>query len=343
MKIAEIAPPWIALPPTGYGGIELVVSLLASGLQERGHSVSLFAADGSHSEADVISPLPPAGTELIGDPWFEAYHAVVAHLRADEFDIVHDHTFLGPALAAMRDGVPPVVHTLHGPWDERARGYYDLVHDGTHLVAISSSQRAANGSVRYAATIPNGIDVDQYPLGEGPRDDFLVYIGRSNADKAPERAVEVAHRSGRPIKLIVKRAEPAEQEHWERHVEPRLDGTEEILDDVDHETKVDLLQRGHAFVFPIQWEEPFGLVMIEAMACGMPVVAAPRGAASEIVVDGETGYLREDLDEIADAVAKADQISPQACRGRVEEHFSAEAMVSRYDDLFKRIDRRQQK
>src|SRR5215211_3532082 len=137
MKIAEVAPPWIAVPPEGYGGIELVVDLLASGLQERGHDVALFAPKGSSSEAEVVSPLPPAGAASIGDRWFEAHHALLAHLHAGEFDVVHDHTFLGPALAVMRDGDPPVTHTLHGPWDERARMYYELVHDQVHLVAIS--------------------------------------------------------------------------------------------------------------------------------------------------------------------------------------------------------------
>jgi len=337
MKIAQIAPPWIEVPPEGYGGIELVVSLLADGLEQRGHNVTLFAAAGSRSRAEVVSPLAPTGTEAIGDQWAETYHALFAHLSADEFDIIHDHTFMGSALATMRDGSPPVVHTLHGPWVDQARLYYDLLDEHIHLVAISGSQRQGNGGIRYAATIPNGIDLDQYPLADDEREEFLVYIGRSNSDKAPDLAVELAHKCGLPIKLIVKRAEAAEQEHWEQHVEPLLDGSEEVLDEVDHQRKVDLLQRGRAFVFPIRWQEPFGLVMIEAMACGMPVVATPRGAAAEIVTDGETGFLHEDLDGLAAAIGRCSEISPHACRARVERQFSAEAMVTAYERLFEAI------
>ena len=337
MRIAEIAPPWIEVPPQGYGGIELVVDLLTTGLHARGHDVTLFAPEGSLSDADVVSPLPAAGASSIGDPWFEAYHVLVAYRAVEQFDLVHDHTFLGPALAAtLRDG-PPVVHTLHGPWEGRARSYYQLLHDQIHLVAISATQRSANSSVHYAGTIPNGIDLRSYPLGEGRREDFLVYIGRSNADKAPELAVELAHRANLPLKLVVKCNEDAEREHWKREVEPRLNGSEEVLAEISHDEKVDLLQRGRAFVFPIRWDEPFGLVMVEAMACGMPVLATPRGAARDLVVDGETGFLRDDLDELAAMTAAVDDIRPQDCRAHVERHFSADAMATAYEELFERV------
>src|SRR5215211_330827 len=312
MRIAEVAPPWIPVPPEGYGGIELIVDLLARGLQARGHEVTLFAPEGSKSPAEVISPLPAAGSGSIGDRWHEAYHSLSAYQQADEFDLIHDHTFLGPALAQMSHLT--TVHTLHGPWDSASRAYYELLHERIHLVAISETQRRANPDVRYAATIPNGIDLERYPLYEGEREDFLVYIGRANHEKAPELAVELAHRAGLPLKLVVKRSEPAEEEHWSRAVEPLLDGSEEILEEVDHEAKIDLLQRGRAFIFPIQWEEPFGLVMIEALAAGMPVVATPRGAAPEIVVDGETGFLSDDLDELVSAIESIERISPHACR-----------------------------
>jgi glycosyltransferase involved in cell wall biosynthesis len=186
----------------------------------------------------------------------------------------------------------------------------------------------------YAATIPNGIDLGRYPLHEGDRDDFLLYIGRANEEKAPELAVELAHRAGLPLKLVVKRAEPAEQRHWEEEVEPRLSEEDEALDEIGHDEKVELLQRGRAFVFPIRWEEPFGLVMVEALACGMPVVATPCGAATEIVADGVTGFLRPDLDDLVDCVKCAKTISPLDCRARAERHFSAGTMVDRYLDLF---------
>jgi glycosyltransferase involved in cell wall biosynthesis len=231
-------------------------------------------------------------------------------------------------------GQPPVVHTLHGAWTRDASAYYPLVDGVVHLVAISESQRRANGHVRYAATIPNGIELDAYPLGEGPREDFLLYIGRSSPDKAPELALEVAHRAGLPIKMIVKRQTARELEHWNRVVVPLLSDDDEVLDEVTEDEKVDLLRRGRAFVFPIRWEEPFGLVMIEAMACGMPVIATPCGAASEVVRDGETGFIRGDLDQLAATIERTGEISPEACRRRVRERYSAEAMVDGYEHLF---------
>jgi glycosyltransferase involved in cell wall biosynthesis len=340
MRIAEVAPPWIAIPPEGYGGIELIVDVLARGLQARGHDVTLFAPEGSTSPAEVVSPLPPAGASAIGDAWHEAYHAVSAYQRADEFDLIHDHTFLGPALAGMRHGRPTIVHTLHGPWDARTSAYYELVHQRVHLVAISETQRRANDDVRYAAVIPNGIDLDRYPLHDGERDRYLVYIGRANRDKAPELAVELAHRAHLPLRLLVKRAEPAEQRYWNDKVLPRLGPHDEVLDEIGHDEKVELLQRARAFVFPIRWEEPFGLVMIEALACGTPVVATPRGAATDIVENGISGYLCADLSSLASRLQHVEEISPQSCRARVEQHFSADAMLDRYDQLFHALTRK---
>jgi glycosyltransferase involved in cell wall biosynthesis len=337
MRIAEIAPPWFAIPPEGYGGIELVVDALASGLTARGHEVTLFAPEGSRSEAEVISPLYPAGAELIGDPWYEAHHAVTAFLHRDEFEVLHNHTFLGTALAAVLREAPPVVHTLHGAWTPQARRYYDLMNGRFEIVAISASQRRNNEALRYAATIPNGIDLAAYPLGEGQRDDFLVYIGRASADKAPDDAIRLARLAGRPLKLVCKHAEPDEMAYWEEVVEPLLGPDVEAIAEVGYEEKVKLLQTGAAFVFPICWEEPFGLVVVEAMACGMPVVARPRGAVADIVVDGETGFLDHDLDRLAEAVGRVGEFAPEACRARVAEGYSSDAMVTAYEELFVRL------
>jgi glycosyltransferase involved in cell wall biosynthesis len=334
MRIAEIAPPWLTVPPAGYGGIEQVVGILAERLHAGGHRVTLFAPAGSRTQADVVSPLAAAGTTRIDEIWPETHHALVAYLRAAEFDVVHDHTLVGTALATLLGGKPPVVHTLHGVWNRDASRYYPLIDDVVHLVAISESQRRANRHVRYAATIPNGIELDDYPLGDSPREDFLVYIGRSSPDKAPDLALDVAHRAGLPLKMVVKRQTARELEHWDRVVAPLLSDDDEVLDEVTPDEKVDLLRRGRAFVFPIRWEEPFGLVMIEAMACGMPVVATPCGAAAEIVRDGETGFIRGDLDELAATIGRTREISPEACRRRVRERYSAEAMVDGYERLF---------
>ena len=178
--------------------------------------------------------------------------------------------------------------------------------------------------LRYAATVHNGIDLDTYPYRDD-KEDFLVYIGRANPDKGPVQAIEVARRAGLPLAMIVKRNEPFELAYWDEIVAPMLTDDVEVYERVTHEVKADLLARARAMVFPIEWPEPFGLVMIEAMACGTPVVACPRGAATEIVADGVTGFLRSSIEDLAEAVGRVGECSPTACRERVVEQFSAEA------------------
>ena len=258
---------------------------------------------------------------------------MAAYLRAEDFDIVHDHTAHGPGMAALLGDGPPVVHTLHGPWTDAARTYYGSLQHHVELVAISETQRADNPDVKYAGVVPNGIDVDRYPLRE-EKEERLVFMGRCNAEKGPELAVEVARCADLPLTMVVKRAEPHEQRHWDEAVAPRLRGDEEIIEAVDHDEKVDLFGRARGVLMPIQWHEPFGLVMAEAMACGTPVIAQPLGAAREVVADGVSGFLRDGVEAMAEAVAHLSELSPAACRDHVVERFSAEAMVTGYERIF---------
>jgi glycosyltransferase involved in cell wall biosynthesis len=205
-----------------------------------------------------------------------------------------------------------------------------------HLVAISAAQRSDQRAIHYAGTVHNGIDLAAYPLVE-QKDDFLVYIGRANPDKGPTIAIEVARRAGLPLAMIVKRSEPFEKAYWDELVAPILNDEVEVFESVSHETKADLLSRARGMVFPIQWPEPFGLVMVEAMACGTPVVACPAGAAEELVEEGVTGFLRNSIDDLAAAVHQLDRCSPVACRDRVARHFSADAMVSGYERIFAEV------
>jgi glycosyltransferase involved in cell wall biosynthesis len=184
--------------------------------------------------------------------------------------------------------------------------------------------------------VHNGIDVARYPYSEA-KEEFLVYIGRANPDKGPVLAIEVARRAGLPLAMVIKKTEPLERVYWEHTVAPQLDDRVEVYEDVSHEQKVDLLSRAKAMIFPIQWPEPFGLVMVEAMACGTPVVACPAGAAVELVEDGATGFLRDSVDDLVEAVARVDDCPPAACRDRVEQCFSAEVMVRGYERVFERI------
>jgi glycosyltransferase involved in cell wall biosynthesis len=341
VRIAQIAPPWFTVPPAGYGGIELVVALVADGLVERGHDVTLFASGGSRTLATLVSPMPdPPDPVLLGNAWFDVFHAASAYLQiADTFDVVHDHSGItGPALGAIRGGRPPVVHTLHGPWTEPSRQLYGLLDEHVHLVAISAAQRADNPDVRYAGVVHNGIDLDRYPFVE-KKDDYLVYIGRANPDKGPALAIEVARRAGLPLAMVIKKNEPSERVYWDEVIAPMLHDGVEVYEAISHERKVDLLGGARAMVFPIQWPEPFGLVMVEAMACGTPVIACPEGAAVEIVDDGTTGFLRATVDGLVDAVGEAARCSPAACRERVDRNFSAEVMVAGYERVYEAVTR----
>ena len=338
MRIAEIAPVWVPVPPPSYGGIELVVSLLADGLTERGHDVTLFAAPGSKSRARIVSPVKQHRdlADSAADVTDEFVHALPAYRASDEFDVIHDHSGLGPALAAGRPGRPPIVHTLHGPWTDASRRFYAAISPPVNLIAISHAQAADNPDLTYAGVVHNGLDVDAYQWSKD-KEDFVVFLGRCNPEKGPEVAVEVAKRAGVPLVMMVKRSEPFEIEHWEKEVAPRLTGDEEIRFNVGHDEKVDVLSRARATLMPMQWPEPFGLVMIESMACGTPVIATPRGAAPEIVVDGRTGVLAPDVDGMMAALDRVDDLSPGDCREHVLENFSGEALVTKTERILEQV------
>jgi glycosyltransferase involved in cell wall biosynthesis len=335
VRIALVAPGWFPVPPDGYGGIELVVALLADGLVNAGHDVTLFAAAGSRTKAHLVATLAePPDRRLLGNSWYDARNALAAYRQVDDYDVVADHAgVMGPVCGAMLRGRPPVVHTLHGPWTNEARELYALVHHDVHLVAISEAQAAENPAVRYAAIVHNGIDLDSYPY-RAVKDDFLLYIGRATPDKGPAEAIRIARQVGRPLKMILKRNEPHELAYFEHEIRPVLGHDLELFADVPHELKVDLLGRARALLFPIRWPEPFGLVMVEAMACGTPVVTTNWGAAPELVTDGVTGFRRDTSDDIAQSFSYLDELDPAACRTRVEERFSARAMVRGYEDVF---------
>ncbi|MFE4831731.1 glycosyltransferase family 4 protein [Streptomyces sp. NPDC056672] len=334
LRIAVVAPVVLAIPPRGYGGIERVVSLLTEGLVERGHEVTLFASGDSRTSATLASVLDEApgwnGADVRAD---EMYHETAAFLRAGDFDIVSDHSWFGAHLAALAASPTPVVTTLHLPWGDDNRRVHRLAGDRIHRVAISEHQRGGNPDVEWAATIHNGIDLQIHPY-RADKEDFLVFLGRTADEKGPEQAVEVARKSGRHLKMLVKREEPEEIEHWERFVAPVLSGDEEVIENPSHEQKVDILGRAAGLLFPIQWAEPFGLVLAEAMACGTPVIGLARGAVPEVVEDGVTGFVVSSLDEMADAVPRLKRLSPAACRERGERLFSARTMTGRYEKLF---------
>lgn len=338
MRILQVAPPWFEVPPRRYGGTELVVGALADGLVDAGHDVTLLASGGSTTRATLHSVYDRPPREDLGDTLTELLH-VLAVDELGSFDVVHDHTVIGTARLAAR-GTWPVVHTLHGPWTGRSLPAYRRLGQHVALVAISHAQAAGATGVPIAGVVHNGIAVDRYPVGLD-RTDEIVFVGRANPEKGPEEAIEVARRTGRPLAMAIKVNEPDEHDYWNRVLEPGLEGLDvQVVLDATHDEKAAMMARAHVVLVPIQWEEPFGLVMVEAAACGAPVVVYGRGAAPEVVRDGETGVVvppGAGVAGLVTAVEAAADIDPATCRTHAEENFSSARMITGYLDLYERL------
>jgi glycosyltransferase involved in cell wall biosynthesis len=336
LRIAILAPVWFAVPPSGYGGIEWIVSLLSDGLVEAGHDVTLFASGDSRTNAKLESIFDVAPSALIGQAETEIRHALSCLTRADEFDVVNDHS--GPPAAAIAGAVDtPVVHTVHGPLDGLAGKLYDQVAKiapAVGLISISLNQRKPKPDLPWLANVPNALDFSLYPC-KPHRGDYLLFLGRMSADKGAHRAIAVAMEAGLPLKLAGKRNEAAERDYFAEYVKPHLVGGIEYLGEVTHGEKVELLQNARATLFPIDWEEPFGLVMIESMACGTPVIATRRGAVPEVIEHGRSGIIVDDYRAMPLALEDADAIDPWECRRFVEERFAPERMVAEYVDAYR--------
>jgi glycosyltransferase involved in cell wall biosynthesis len=331
VRIAVLAPAWFAVPPRGYGGIEWVVSLLADGLVEAGHDVTLFASGDSRTQAELASVFEQAPSRMIGRTMPELMHALACYERAGDFDVINDHS--GP-LGAVLGGLveTAVVHTLHGPLGGEPGEVYERI---AHLapdvgfVSISLNQRRPRPDLPWVANCPNALDFSLYPC-KPHRGDYLLFLGRMSADKGAHRAIAVAREAGLPLKLAGKKQDPKEVEYFAQYVEPHLVDGIEYLGEVTHGQKVELLQDARVTLFPIDWEEPFGLVMIESMACGTPVIATRRGAVPEVIEHGRSGIVVDHSREMPAALEQADAIDPLECRRYVEERFAPERMVADY-------------
>jgi glycosyltransferase involved in cell wall biosynthesis len=330
-----VAPPWFEIPPTGYGGIEVLCADLVDALVERGHDVLLVGAGDHGTKANFAATGPTADATRLGQGLPEVLHAAAAAQIIDEaeVDVVHDHTAAGPLLAFNRP--QPTVVTAHGPVDGELGEYYRRLAPSVHLVAISDAQRALAPDLPWTATVPNAVDVHRHKF-HADKEDFVLFLGRVSGEKAPDLAIQAARAAGRRLVAVSKCNEPDEIRYFEDKVEPLLGDDVTWLDDPPQDEKLDLLARARCLVFPIQWDEPFGLVMIEAMASGTPVVALRRGAVPEVVVHGVTGFVCDDVDEFPKAIEAAGDLDPVACRDHVSTRFSPARMARGYEREYRR-------
>jgi glycosyltransferase involved in cell wall biosynthesis len=332
LNVAVLSPVWFPVPPSGYGGIEWIVSLLADGLVEAGHDVTLFASGDSHTKAKLSYVYKEAPSQWIGRSHWELNHALACYADADQFDVVNDHTGMaGVALSGLVK--TPVVHTVHGPMDGEPGVMYERLAGlipNLQLISLSINQRRPKPDLPWLANCSNALDLSVYPC-KPHTGDYLLFLGRMSADKGCHRAIAVAMERELPLKIAGKMQEPRERAYFQEFVEPHL-GVHgiEYLGEVSHGKKVELLQDARVTLFPIDWEEPFGLVMIESMACGTPVLATNRGAVPEVIEHGRSGIIVDHYRQMGEALEQADALDPLECRRYVEERFSPERMVDDY-------------
>ena len=358
MKIAHIAPPWLPIPPKNYGGTESVIADLVEEQIAQGHDVTLFAPDDARTSARLVSFFPRSLREE-GVPWsahLKAYYHLeqaVEAVKTSDFDIVHTHLsastdlYLFPLTAPLR---VPHVTTLHSRfpfdhadhWSGDADTFYlNKWADSVPIVTISEHALAeAPSQLRVVGVVYNGILIQQYIPSAKPRGEYLVWLGRFVPEKGPHLACEAAKRAGRPLVLAgtIDRSLQESTRYFHETIEPQIDQQQiRYVGPVNLKQKIDLLSRAYGFLNPIEWEEPFGMVMIEAMALGCPVISFARGAAPELIVHGETGFLVHTVDEMVQCIPRLDQIDRQSIRTYVERNFSARAMANNYAKVYRRL------
>ena len=333
MRIALVSPPWLPVPPTGYGGTETVIDRLARGFATNGHQVVLFATGDSTCPVPTRWAFAEAMTERIGNAAVEIQHVAHAYGEADTFDVVHDHTLVGPILSAQFPDLT-VVTTNHGPFNRELSSLYRSITPRVPVIAISEHHARSATGVPIAAVIRHGLDLAQFPFGSGDGGYFL-YLGRMTPEKGARTAALVARRAGVPLVIAAKSREPAEQAYFEREVRPLLGGNVEFVGEVGGAEKLRLLGGARALLNPITWPEPFGLVMIEAMACGTPVIAYRSGSVPEVVEDGVTGFIVDGEEDAVRAVRELPRLDRRTIRARFEKRFTAVRMAREYEARYR--------
>jgi glycosyltransferase involved in cell wall biosynthesis len=369
LRIAQISPFEEQVPPPKYGGTELIVSYLTEGLIKRGHKVYLVASGDSITKAKLFPVFPTAirkslperekGVQAREALKFIGLGKILEYLLYDlKVDIIHNH--VGWRLLAFESifKKTPMVTTIHGPLDIPLKQIVYGSFPNSYLVSISNNQRKPMPQLNYVATVYNGIDVKNFEFSnkEGK---YLAFLARISPEKGPVQAIQIAKKSGLELKMAAK-VDVVDKDFFEKKVNPLIDNKQiKFLGEVDHKTKVELLKNAKALLCPIQWEEPFGLFIIEAMACGTPVIAFARGSVPEIIKDGETGFIinsspkdirgnwiikKTGINGMVEAVKKIYNMPEKEyqkmrylCRKHVEKNFTAEKMVSEYEKVYYKI------
>jgi glycosyltransferase involved in cell wall biosynthesis len=338
MRIAQVAPLFESVPPRTYGGTERVVSYLTEELVRQGHEVTLFASGDSVTQAELIACAPSAlrlDDEVVDQLAHQVVEIEAVAAEAHRFDVIHWHLDYFHFPLSRRMSVPSLT-TLHGRLDlPDLQPLYDEFGD-MPVVSISNDQRRPLPQANWIATIHHGMPADELRPRYEPGT-YLAFLGRISPEKRADRAIEVARRAGLPLRIAAK-VDDVDREYFERDIEPMLEADHvDFIGEVGPDAKQEFLGNARALLFPIDWSEPFGLVMIEAMACGTPVIAYRSGSVPEVVTEGVSGFIVEGIDEAVDAVRRLDELSRRDCRRAFEERFTVERMTRDYVAVYQRL------
>ena len=336
MRIAQVAPLWIPVPPYTYGGTELVVSWLCDELVRRGHEVTLFATEDSKTSAKLIPIWPKA----LWQAKLKTPHAVFSLLYEklislqNNFDIIHDHCEFYTA-SYSKFLKPKIVTTLHHPLTEETIILYKKFPD-INFVAVSKNQRKSGPGINIVKTIYHGLPIEKYEFNPEPKN-YLLWLSKIIPEKGIAKAIDIAKLSGENL-IISGNIPPEYGDYFDFRIKPLIDGKKiQFVGASNFSKKVELLKNAKAFLFPVRRPEPFGLVVIEAMACGVPVIAFKGGSLPELIEDGKTGFLVNNIEEARQALKKLNRISREYCREYVKKNFNLKRMVNRYEKLYKKI------
>jgi glycosyltransferase involved in cell wall biosynthesis len=341
MKIAQIAGLAESVPPKKYGGTERVIHALVEELVKRGHEITLFASGDSKTSAKLISVYPKSLREagfkdLYGTNTWGMLNVAYAYQKQHEFDIIHDHQpYLSLPTANMAD--TPVLMTLHGSLNNDNKHMFTAL-DKPYLVSISEAQRAFAPNLNYIGNVYNGLEMDHYPFSRSHKG-YLVIVGRISIEKGTHLAIKVAKELDMPLIIAAKldKANAHDVQYFYSHIKPNLKGKIQWVGEVDEKERNELLKNAYCSLHPVTWPEPFGLTLIEAMACGCPVVAFNKGSIPEVIKDGISGYVVKNLAEMIQAVKKVDKLKRMNARVWALESFNAKRMADGYEAIYNQI------